>query len=225
VLVVNIVNSLYFYYWFQCPDYGHTSHYEKGQLIYDYIIPGGPADKAGMKSGDVILTVNSKSIYEWTSCYHDERAGDTLHYRFLREKQELTTDLILSSSSSYPPAPLFLSILFAFVTILSFASLYIIFKKPHDPAARLFFIYIQLYVVFQNAGHLPFQNVVTMFVSVSFCLTMGIIGPLLIHFHLLFPGPAKIYERLNRLPLLFYTVGTFLFMVYSASYLYTVITS
>jgi len=137
----------------------------------------------------------------------------------------MTTDLILSSPSSYPPAPLFLSILFALVSFLSFASLYIIFKKPNDPAARLFFIYIQLYVVFQNAGHLPFQNIESMFISVSFCLTMGIIGPLLIHFHLLFPGPAKIYERLKRLPLLFYTSGILLFIVYSASYLNTVITS
>ena len=99
VLLVNIINTLYFYYWFQDPDDGHTSHYENGQLIYDYINPGGPADKAGMKSGDLILSVNSIAINEWTSCYHDQRAGDTLRYRFLRNKQEMTTDLILSSPS------------------------------------------------------------------------------------------------------------------------------
>jgi signal transduction histidine kinase len=222
VFLANFVNTVYFYYLFQVPDDGHNSRYENGQVIYDYVNPGGPADKAGMKSGDILLSVNSIPLDEWTAFFRDQRAGDSVIIGFLRNGIEMEATMILGSKSSY--AAVFLSIMLAFLTVLSIASLFIIYKKPHDTAAALFFIYIQLFIINQNAGNLPFQDYLSVFASILFCLTMCITGPVLIHFHLVFPNPANIYMRFKRLPLFFYSAGLLFFFFYSASFINVVYT-
>ena len=74
-------------------------------------------------------------------------------------------------------------------------------------AVRLFFIYLQFFVVTQNANYLTIREPFALMATFIFLLSSCLIGPLLIHFHLLFPRPAKIYNRFGKWTIGFYVAG------------------
>ena len=60
---------------------------DKGALVND-VTPGGPADKAGVMSGDVVLQLNGKPVptaNELTRMVASAKAGETLRLQVLRE--------------------------------------------------------------------------------------------------------------------------------------------
>jgi serine protease Do len=65
------------------------------------IIPGGPADKAGLKSGDVILSVNNEDLtMEKTlqSAIYTYKPGDTLKLKVFRDDKTLDIEVVLMRS-------------------------------------------------------------------------------------------------------------------------------
>ncbi len=75
-----------------------------GAYVYasqgDPIAAGSPADKAGLKKGDVITKVNSKSLGKQgalSSLLGEYQAGDKITLTFLRDSKEQTTTLTLGS--------------------------------------------------------------------------------------------------------------------------------
>ena len=52
--------------------------------------------------------------------------------------------------------------------LFSFGSTYILYIKPGDTAARVFFIYLQLFAMASNAGRIDLQEPSATFVSVAF---------------------------------------------------------
>jgi signal transduction histidine kinase len=219
VILVIAINLLYLYYKYQIPEDGCTYKYENGHIVYDYIKPGWPDEKAGIKTGDILLSVNSIPIEEW-SMKQRGRASDTLILVISRNNRQITIPCARSSYVSHAPG-LYWS-MFVIMLLFSCASLYILFKKPYEPAARLFFIYIQLFIVIENTKLLPFQDPLSIFATAAFLLSGSLIGPVLIHFILLFPRPAKIYGLYPRVPLIIYTAGFLLFIGLVTSYVYAI---
>lgn len=105
---------------------------------------------------------------------------------------------------------LWLLIIIYLITLLfSLGSVYILYKKPGDPAARVFFVYLQLFAMASNAGAvgLPMQVPLAMFIFILFIAGTNISVAALIHFHLIFPRPSLIYLKIKWLPGVFYTIG------------------
>jgi serine protease Do len=67
----------------------------KGALI-DELVPGGPAAKAGVQAGDVVLSVNGVAVHsatELTRQVASSHTGDTLRLAILRGGESLTVDV------------------------------------------------------------------------------------------------------------------------------------
>lgn len=63
------------------------------------VVPGGPADKAGIKTGDVIIKINSNRVGEdggITSLIGAYKPGETIKVTYLRDGKERTTNLTLA---------------------------------------------------------------------------------------------------------------------------------
>jgi len=65
-------------------------------IVIDSVQPDSPADRAGLKRGDVILSVNGKPIQkgdELVAIVSDTEIGRKLQIEYLRDGQRLTTDV------------------------------------------------------------------------------------------------------------------------------------
>jgi serine protease Do len=68
---------------------------KKGALIAE-IVPGGPADKAGLQPGDVVLALNGQPVSsnsELTRLVAQVHTGDIMHLQVLRDGKTRTVDI------------------------------------------------------------------------------------------------------------------------------------
>jgi serine protease Do len=68
---------------------------KKGALIAE-IVPGGPASKAGLQPGDVVLELNGQAVSsnsELTRLVAQVRTGDIMHLKILRNGQTRNIDI------------------------------------------------------------------------------------------------------------------------------------
>jgi S1-C subfamily serine protease len=69
------------------PDFAGT---EKKGLRVDGVTKEGPADKGGMRKGDIIISVNGmkvENIYEYMSRLQKLRQGQTISVEVIREEK------------------------------------------------------------------------------------------------------------------------------------------
>jgi signal transduction histidine kinase len=216
VLLAIVVNTLYFYY------RGHqgADGQSNTNRVINYVTPGGPADKAGIIPGDSLVTVDSMDVSEWSSLFRGDQAGDTAVYGVIRDGQKLDLPLVFSSGISYFYG--FALTVYILLIFVSIASLYLLYKKPQELAAKILFIFILAFTITQNATYLVFREPLAIAATFLFMISGCMFGPLLIHFYLLFPRTAKIFFRLKWLPVIFYLAGLIFCIVYFYHYLLVV---
>ena len=73
----------------------------RGALVAeDGVESGGPADKAGIKSGDIITKINDKNVGEdgsLSTLVSEFLPGETVKVTVLRNNKELVLDLVLGA--------------------------------------------------------------------------------------------------------------------------------
>jgi S1-C subfamily serine protease len=68
-----------------------------GHLVIGGVVSGGPADKSGLKEGDIILSVEKKQIRSRPELYQEiwkKRPGERIAFRILRDEQSLDLEVI-----------------------------------------------------------------------------------------------------------------------------------
>ncbi len=206
VLMVISVNLVYFYYLNLLPVSGETTEFINGHYIISSISEDSPVSRTEIKIGDTLVSCNGYPFSEWISCYHGSKAGDTLIVGILRNNQVAGIPVIIDS---YHPAAsgINLSIFFFFI-LFSISSLYLLVRCPKEKTVRLFFIYIQFLVIASaNPTFLPIPGILPVIANTVFIFTGGFYGIVLIHFHLLYPMPARILNRFRYFPAVFYVAG------------------
>jgi len=215
-----IVNTIYLLYRFQTGIDGASFNYENGRFFISSIIPDGPADKAGLRTGDIILSIDTLNLSKTPGSfnYYDYyKSGDTLTFKISRNKFGIYKRIVLSSLVSEVPG--FYQTLYILILIFTILSLYLLYKKQGDPAVRIFFIYLQLFAISVNGRHLWFPESLANVAEFAFLLSCCPLGALLIHFHLLFPRSAPVYLKYRRLPLFFYVISGVVSIFYFVNYL------
>ncbi|TRZ74245.1 MAG: hypothetical protein D4R97_04315 [Bacteroidetes bacterium] len=206
-----MVNSVYMFYKTHVPADGLGYNFEKGNWIVVAHYPKSPGYYAGIRPGDVILSVNKKPFSTWMDGYQGKRAGDAGIYQILRNNKEIQIRVILGSY--YSNVTGFFWALFVFMLIFSFTSLYLLVKKPHDKAVKVFYIYVQLFTITMNAWSIEFQELPAIIANNIFAFITCQLGLLLIHFHLLFPKPVQLINRFKGFPVIFYMFGTIVYLL------------
>jgi signal transduction histidine kinase len=192
------------------PVSGEQENNVDGYWIIDYVKPGGPVDKTGIKLRDTIVSCNAYTLEEWFSSDHGTVAGDTLIFGILRNNVEVGYPVVvISRLSMYPWIywPVYI-----FFILVSVAGLAILYLKPKDRSVALFFIYIQGSALMAIGGIYMLEDPVSIFVALAFLFCGMILPAILIHFHLVFPKPARFFSRYKKLPMLFYGVGCLFFL-------------
>jgi signal transduction histidine kinase len=192
--------------------------FEKGKCIISEISAWGPTQSAGLKAGDIVLSIDSIPVSGAEQFYctlYLQEAGDTLTCKIVRNNEELTAAIIPTSKMQEAPALYYIKYLL--MMLFSCACLYVLYKKPGDRTAVIFFIYAQTCSVFHIAEFLPFANLFANFASIIFWYSVYLSGPVLIHFIMLFPQPSLVYRKFRWLLVLLYGTGFLiasLFVIY-----------
>ena len=97
VLFSIVTNTLYVIYKQQAGIDCQSNHRENGKCIIDHVTPGGAAEKAGLRPGDILVTIDSIDVNEWSSIYRGQRAGDTFYYGIIRDGQKIELLVVFSS--------------------------------------------------------------------------------------------------------------------------------
>lgn len=218
VLFVIFVLSANMYHVGRIPVSGERENWYDGHWIIDYVKSGSPADKAGLKVGDTIVSCNHYTLEEWFAKDHGQKAGDMLIFGILMNNIEVGYPVVTTSYLSTNPGIYWSSYLF--FILVSSISLYILFKKPKEKAAKLYFIYIQGYCLASIGGMYLLQDPLQMLIAWSFLLSATFQPAVLFHFHLVFPRPARYFSQFSKLPFIFYgiAIAFFLFQVICMAY-------
>jgi signal transduction histidine kinase len=195
VLFVLVINAFYIVARFQIPYDGACYKVENGQYIIKKVWHDTPAAKAGLQSGDIITSLGSTPVtgHSYWGLLEPFKAGDTVAYQVQRHNSELNIAVTLDSNWSQDPW--FYFIFYSLLLIVSITSLYIINRRPFDPSARIFFIYLQLLAISLNFKFLFPYHFYPLTVSIAFIFSFCLLGVALLHFYLIFPEPSSIYKK------------------------------
>jgi signal transduction histidine kinase len=201
------INLIYIQARFRIPVDGAGSLGINGHCEITAVRENSPAEKAGLRAGDIILRIGSGSVKGENHFVMLEpfRAGDSTTYEILRDGKINSFRITFSSYWSQHPG--IFSFMYLMLLIIWAGSLYILYKKPADFTAVLFFIYLQLYVVSQNTRYLFVDDIYASIANAAFVLSFNLFGPVLIHFHMLFPLKAKHFSTLRPFLYTVYGIG------------------
>ncbi len=213
VLAVIGINTAWLIYRGRIPLGGATLKMEQGYYIHDFVNPRGSVYEAGIRPGDTLVSMDAVAIEKWQ---YNLKTGDTVIAGILRNGKETAMPVIIDSIHSY--APWFFWSVYIIVILVTIGSLWLLYKKPNDKSAVLFFIVIQMFMIVINAISYQDNAPLGMIAVFAFHFSSCFIGTALIHFHLLFPKPATFFNQGKRWLILFYILSFILLTAYFTSY-------
>jgi S1-C subfamily serine protease len=73
-----------------------------GHVVVAGVVSGGPAERYGLKEGDIIVGVEKKEIRSRPELYQEmwkKRPGERISFRVLREEQSFDVDVVAGDRS------------------------------------------------------------------------------------------------------------------------------
>lgn len=77
-----------------------------GGVIVNEVYPGGPAERAGIHAGDIVLAVDGRTVADWEGLRYrvaTEELGDEVSFTLFRDGETVTTALPLEAPTETPP--------------------------------------------------------------------------------------------------------------------------
>jgi S1-C subfamily serine protease len=68
-----------------------------GHIVIAGVVPGGPAERSGLREGDIVIGVEKKEIRSRPELYREiwkKRPGERICFRILREEESLNLDVV-----------------------------------------------------------------------------------------------------------------------------------
>lgn len=208
VCIVIFTNTVFFINKFNYPYDGKTLKSNDDWHIKS-VIKDSPADIAGVKQGDLVYSflpkdsslIENRISFIWGAF----KSGDVLNYTIIRDGNQMIIPVTLGSiMNKYGPFYIFL---FVFFILFSVSGTFMLYKKPGVFSVKLFFICIQLFIILSNGRMMFYRDVTANFANAFYWTAAFLTGPLLIHFHLIFPEKSVIIKRFERFPWILYVLS------------------
>jgi S1-C subfamily serine protease len=73
-----------------------------GHIVVSGLVPGGPAERCGLKEGDIIVGIENIEIRSRPELYQEmwkKHPGERISFRILRDEQSLDLEIIAGDRS------------------------------------------------------------------------------------------------------------------------------
>ncbi|MGZ5430907.1 MAG: PDZ domain-containing protein, partial [Thermoanaerobaculia bacterium] len=164
------------------------------------LVPGGAAEKAGLRTGDTVLGIGHHMLNKAAEAPAELRrhgAGEAVDYLVRRGEAVFETKLVLTpfrlGSASY--------FYFAFLGLLFFVlGAFVISRRADDPAVQVFYVLCILFMLFFICRLRPSSYYwIDYVVQVAGTLALFLLPAVFLHFFLLFPK-KKTFRFADRAP-------------------------
>ena len=210
--------------------------YSTGGILIRDLVPGGGAERAGLRSGDVILGIGHRILNRAADAPSElrrHRIGESVEYLVRRGDRLFEVQVVLTPFRLGSGTYLYYALLGALFFALGF---FVVNRRPDDPAVAVFYILCILFMLFFVCRLRPSSYYwIDYFVQVAGTLALFLLPAVFLHFFLLFPrrkvfrfaGPssprplAGLQAFLNGSPLLFtllYTLPPILYVLQMAAH-------
>ncbi len=174
--------------------------YSVGGILVRDLVPGGAAERAGLKSGDVILGIGHRMLNKATDAPPEllrHKVGEKVDYLVRRggnvfETKVSLTPFRLGSATYY---------YFVFLGLLFFAlGVFVVARRPDDSAVQVFYVLCILFMEFFVCRLRPSSYYwIDYVVQIAGTLALFLLPAVFLHFFLLFPE-KKTFRFAERRP-------------------------
>lgn len=188
-------------------DDGSSLANQNGKFVVVEVIKGSPADQAGLKNGDIILSFQNKALLIMTlwDSRNDLIPGGTGKYEVLRDSGKIS--ISVSRVSVWTTYKTYFTLYYLLIGIVVFIGFFVLFKKPEYSSTKIFFIFSQVFAICLN-NTLFIPDFLGLLRTIIFVSAFPFLGTLLIHFFLLFPERTRLNKKLKYLMPLLYLISS-----------------
>jgi len=164
---------------------------------------GGPADRAGLRADDVVLSVDGCSPTRWKPCERWlYRPGEVLYIVFQRGERVYTTAVTVTLSPAARRMEYLPGLLVALVSCL--LSLIVLLNRPETTETRLFYAMGHLGAAALAVNTLSGRLLLA---SRAYNAFFSLLSPVLVHFHAVFPKQQRWLTGRRWLLVMLYGTG------------------
>src|SRR5258706_643773 len=168
--------------------------YALGGIAVRDLVPGGAAEKAGLKPGDTILGIGHKMLNKPADAPPELRRhaiGEGVDYLVRREGKVFETKVVLTPFRLGSYAYFYFAILGALFFALG---VFVVSRRPDDPAVGVFYLLCILFMLFFVCRLRPSSYYcIDYLVQVAGTLALFLLPAVFLHFFLLFPSRKQFH--------------------------------
>lgn len=178
---------------------------ERSQAVVQHVVPRGPADMAGLKEGDIVLSINARALRTAEDAekepYPNIRPGEPVKFKILRDNQEIDFTVESDSHIRVYTRSFFQGLLpgVAFSYSLCLIGLFVLLKKIDDRVGHIFFLMVMFWALAMWGVFSPGTPALYKVLPGWFTWILQLFWPLavglLLHFTLIFPVEKQSFAR------------------------------
>jgi serine phosphatase RsbU (regulator of sigma subunit) len=163
--------------------------YSKNGILVRDLAPGGAADKAGIRPGDVILGIGHRMLNRAADAPSElirHRAGEPVDYLVRRGERDIELRVVLTPFHLGSYSYLYYVLLGSLFFVLG---VFVVSRRPDDPAVQVFYVLCTLFMLFFVCRLRPSSYYwIDYLVQVAGTLALFLLPAVFLHFFLLFPS-------------------------------------
>ncbi|KAA3620431.1 MAG: PDZ domain-containing protein [Calditrichaeota bacterium] len=201
-------------------------HQETEKIVVEKIVPNGPAARAGLRVGDIILQLNNQNLDQrkfQKSIFENIEVGDAVQMSILRQKTVHHIDFKVQRHLLVYTKTVLLQLLpgLVFCYALCLIGTFVFLQQIQQPTAHVFYLMLLAWSMAMMHFVFSLGNPNTLFPEWTNWLirpSLPIAAGLMLHFYFIFPVPKTLFLKF-RPPILFAAYSPAIILILSQVYM------